>query len=124
LGSALILAGAYAFEIFGNYPPCPLCIEQRWVHIWIIIAGVAGFAAAQLLRRPDAQLVKTGAEAMRGWFRTRLQALYALYQAPGALARSPASSWRCCLAGAPMRPAAMPAWSMASGISTARRSTA
>jgi disulfide bond formation protein DsbB len=87
LGSALILAGAYAFEIFGNYPPCPLCIDQRWVHIWIIIAGVAGFAAARLLRRPDAQLVKTGAEAMRGWFRTRLQALYALYQAPGALAR-------------------------------------
>ena len=31
--------------------------------------------------------VKTGASTMRGWFRTRLQALYALYQAPGALAR-------------------------------------
>ncbi len=87
LGSALILAGAYAFEIFGNYPPCPLCIEQRWVHIWILIAGVAGFAIAQLIRRPDAQILKTGADAMRGWFRNRLQALYALYKAPGALAR-------------------------------------
>ncbi len=87
LGSGLILAGAYAFEIFGNYPPCPLCIGQRWVHIWIIIAGLAGFVLAQLIRRPDAQFLKTGADAMRGWFRTRLQALYALYKAPGALAR-------------------------------------
>ena len=87
LGSALILAGAYAFEIFGNYPPCPLCIAQRWVHIWIIIAGVVGFGIAQILRRPDANLVKTGADAMRGWFRNRLQALYALYKAPGAVAR-------------------------------------
>ena len=87
LGSGLILAGAYAFEIFGNYPPCPLCIEQRWVHIWIMIFGVVGFAVAQLIRRPDAQILKTGAAAMRGWFRTRLQALYALYKAPGALAR-------------------------------------
>ena len=86
--SGLVLAGAYAFEIFGDYAPCPLCIAQRWVHIWIIVAGVAGFIAAQLLRRPDAQLVKTGASTMRGWFRTRLQALYALYQAPGALART------------------------------------
>ncbi len=87
LGSGLILAGAYAFEIFGNYPPCPFCIEQRWVHIWIIIAGLAGFAIAQLIRRPDAQILKTGADAMKGWFRTRLRALYALYKAPGALAR-------------------------------------
>lgn len=87
-GSGLILAGAYAFEIFGDYPPCPLCVAQRWVHIWIVVAGVAGFLAALILRRPDAQLVKTGASTMRGWFRTRLQALYALYQAPGALARA------------------------------------
>lgn len=86
--SGAILAGAYAFEIFGGLAPCPLCIAQRWVHIWIILAGVAGFIAAQLLRRPDAQLVKTGASSMRGWFRTRLRALYALYQAPGALART------------------------------------
>ena len=101
LASGLILAAAYGFEIFGNYPPCPFCIDQRWVHIWIIVAGLAGFAAAQLLRRPDAQLVKTGASTMRGWFRTRLQALYALYQAPGALAR---------LASAVM--AALAAWSV------------
>ena len=86
-----LLAGAYAFEIFGDYPPCPLCIEQRWIHIWAVIAGGVGFALAQTLRRPDARLVQVSAktlrESLRGWFKSRLQAAYALYQAPGALSR-------------------------------------
>lgn len=86
-----LLAGAYAFEIFGGYPPCPLCVEQRWIHIWAVIAGVLGFTLAQTLRRPDARFVQVSAttlrESLRGWFKSRLQAAYALYKAPGALSR-------------------------------------
>lgn len=92
LASLALLGGAYAFEIFGNYPPCLLCIEQRWIHIWAILAGGVGFALSQTLRRPDARLVQVSAttlrESLRGWFRSRLQAAYALYQAPGALSRA------------------------------------
>ena len=91
LASLAILAGAYAFEVFGNYPPCPLCIEQRWIHIWAILAGGVGFALAQTLRRSQATIIKVSAttlrESLRGWFKSRLQAAYALYQAPGALSR-------------------------------------
>jgi disulfide bond formation protein DsbB len=91
LTSLALLAGAYAFEIFGNYPPCPLCIEQRWIHIWAIIAGGVGFALAQTLRRSHARIIQVSAttlrESLRGWFKSRLQAAYALYQAPGALSR-------------------------------------
>ena len=29
LGIGLVI-GAYIFEIFGYYDPCPLCILQRW----------------------------------------------------------------------------------------------
>ncbi|MCR9129532.1 MAG: disulfide bond formation protein B [Alphaproteobacteria bacterium] len=86
-----LLGGAYAFEITGNYPPCPLCIEQRWIHIWATLAGVIGFALAQTLRRSHAKIIQVSAttlrESLRGWFRSRLQAAYALYQAPGALSR-------------------------------------
>ena len=90
--SLSLLAAAYAFEIFGNYPPCPFCIDQRWVHIWIAIAGAIGFGLAQTLRRPDARLVQVSATtlrgSLRGWFKSRLRAAYALYQAPGALSRT------------------------------------
>jgi disulfide bond formation protein DsbB len=87
VAALVLLGGAYGFEIFGNYPPCLLCIEQRWIHIWAIVAGGVGFALAQTLRRPDARLVQVSASTLRGWFRTRLRALYVLYQAPGALSR-------------------------------------
>lgn len=91
LMSLVLLGGAYAFEIFGNYPPCLFCVEQRWIHIWAIIAGGTGFALAQTLRRSHARIIQVSAttlrESLRGWFKSRLQAAYALYQAPGALSR-------------------------------------
>jgi len=91
IASLALLAGAYAFEVFGNYPPCPLCVEQRWIHIWAVIAGAVGFALAQTLRRSHAKIIQVSAttlrESLRGWFKSRLQAAYALYQAPGALSR-------------------------------------
>ena len=32
LGSAALLAGAFAFQYLGGLPPCQLCLWQRWPH--------------------------------------------------------------------------------------------
>jgi disulfide bond formation protein DsbB len=51
LASAAMLGAAHAFERFGGYEPCQLCLRQREVY-WIALpAGLVG--AALLLRRPD-----------------------------------------------------------------------
>ena len=39
LGIGLIV-GAYIFEVFGYYDPCPLCILQRWSFGLIAFCGV------------------------------------------------------------------------------------
>jgi disulfide bond formation protein DsbB len=39
-----MLAGAHAFETFGGYPPCELCLRQRDGY-WIILAAGLGLAA-------------------------------------------------------------------------------
>lgn len=54
LGSAAILAGAFAFEILGNYPPCPLCIEQRWAHVYVMLAGLIAYAGLRFLKPASA----------------------------------------------------------------------
>tara|TARA_X000001036_G_scaffold315020_1_gene293477 strand:+ start:298 stop:801 length:504 start_codon:yes stop_codon:yes gene_type:complete len=38
LGIGLIV-GAYIFEVFGYYDPCPLCILQRWSFGFIALCG-------------------------------------------------------------------------------------
>ena len=43
LGSALLLGGAFVFQSLG-YPPCKLCIWQRWPHAIAIALGVVVFA--------------------------------------------------------------------------------
>lgn len=40
-GSLALLLGAFAFQLAG-YPPCPLCIWQRWPHAAAIAAGLVG----------------------------------------------------------------------------------
>jgi disulfide bond formation protein DsbB len=42
--SPALLLGAFAFEVFGNYPPCPMCVTQRWIHAGVIAAGLGAFA--------------------------------------------------------------------------------
>jgi disulfide bond formation protein DsbB len=42
--SAAMLAGAHAFETFGGFAPCHLCLYQRDVYWTAISIGVAGFA--------------------------------------------------------------------------------
>lgn len=46
--SAALLAGAFAFEVFGNYPPCPMCVTQRWIHAGVVAAGLAALGLARL----------------------------------------------------------------------------
>lgn len=46
LASLAILMGAYVFQYGFGYPPCPLCYEQRHVHM---VAIVLGFGAGALM---------------------------------------------------------------------------
>lgn len=38
-GSALLLAGAFLFQMMG-YPPCKLCLWQRWPHAVAFVIGI------------------------------------------------------------------------------------
>ncbi len=38
-GSAGLLAGAYLFQLLG-YPPCAMCLWQRWPHVAAIVIGL------------------------------------------------------------------------------------
>ena len=38
-GSALLLAAAFTFQFFG-YPPCAMCLWQRWPHAAAIVIGI------------------------------------------------------------------------------------
>lgn len=57
LGSAALLAGAFAFQHIGGMAPCALCIWQRWPHA----AAVAIMVLALLV--PNRWLIALGALA-------------------------------------------------------------
>lgn len=38
-GSAALLGGAYLFQLLG-YPPCAMCLWQRWPHLAAILIGL------------------------------------------------------------------------------------
>lgn len=40
LGSALLLAGAFAFQFIGGMAPCHLCLLQRWPHAAAVLIGL------------------------------------------------------------------------------------
>jgi disulfide bond formation protein DsbB len=44
LGSALLLAGAFAFQHWGGLAPCKLCLWQRWPHAAAALLGLAALA--------------------------------------------------------------------------------
>ena len=46
LASAVLLAGAHAFETFGRYEPCELCYKQRDVHWLALWIGALSFAVS------------------------------------------------------------------------------
>jgi disulfide bond formation protein DsbB len=41
-GSAALLAGAFLFQLLG-YPPCKMCLWQRWPHAAAVLIGIAFF---------------------------------------------------------------------------------
>lgn len=47
LASAALLAAAHAFETFGHYPPCELCLHQREAHWAALTVGLLGYLAAR-----------------------------------------------------------------------------
>ncbi|EAP89964.1 MAG: disulfide bond formation protein B [Oceanicaulis sp.] len=54
LVSASLLLGAFGFEVIGRYAPCPLCIEQRWAHAYLLFAGLVLFIGLNVLRPMNA----------------------------------------------------------------------
>ena len=44
MGSALLLAGAFYFELVLGMAPCALCIWQRWPHALAVVLGVVVWA--------------------------------------------------------------------------------
>lgn len=44
LGSAGLLAGAFAFQYLGGLAPCQLCLWQRWPHAAAILIGLVVLA--------------------------------------------------------------------------------
>ena len=41
--SAALILGALGFEYIGGYPPCELCMLQRYPHFAAIVAGLGGW---------------------------------------------------------------------------------
>lgn len=44
-GSAALMAGAFFFQAIG-YPPCAMCIWQRWPHVAAIVIGIIALRIA------------------------------------------------------------------------------
>jgi len=49
LGSAALLAGAFAFQHLGGMAPCKLCLWQRWPHGAAVPIGLAALAVPGVL---------------------------------------------------------------------------
>jgi len=64
--SAFMLATAHAFERFGGYAPCLLCLKQREVY-WV--AGAVALVGIGLLRLPKAQ-------SLRPWLALLIAAIF------------------------------------------------
>lgn len=45
LGSAALLAGAFAFQYIGGLAPCQLCLSQRWPHAAAVVIGVVALTS-------------------------------------------------------------------------------
>ena len=61
-----LLAGAFAFEIWGGLKPCALCLYQRWPHgLVVIFAGLALGAAAVRGRTAGPARVRAASVAVR-----------------------------------------------------------
>ncbi len=71
LGSAGLLGGAFLFQYFG-YPPCAMCLWQRWPHAAAIVFGLAGLAIQGRLI-PTLGALATFSSAAIGIFHTGVE---------------------------------------------------
>ncbi len=62
--SALLLAGAHAFERFGGFAPCALCLDQREAHWTGLGVAVAGLALGALFKAQRVAAAAVGACAL------------------------------------------------------------
>ncbi len=46
-GAFLTILTAYAFEVFGGYAPCPLCLQERYAYYFAVPAAIVAFFAAR-----------------------------------------------------------------------------
>ena len=46
-GAFLTILTAHAFEMFGGYAPCPLCLQERYAYYFAVPAAVVAFFAAR-----------------------------------------------------------------------------
>ena len=46
-GALLIILTAHAFEAFGGFAPCPLCLQERYAYYFGVPAAVVAFFAAR-----------------------------------------------------------------------------
>ena len=49
-----LIAGALGFEYIGGYPPCEMCMWQRWPHYAAMAVGLGGGLAVWLGQAPRA----------------------------------------------------------------------
>ncbi len=62
--SALLLAGAHAFEHFGHLAPCALCLDQREAHWTALAVAAVGLFLSIALRARRAAAAAVGACAL------------------------------------------------------------
>jgi disulfide bond formation protein DsbB len=62
--SALLLLGAFAFQHIGGLSPCPLCLQQRWTHVAIMLACALVYARPARWTIALAILASTAAVAL------------------------------------------------------------
>jgi disulfide bond formation protein DsbB len=70
LGGLLMTAAlglAWAFEVFGGFDPCPLCLEQRVPYYVGIPLALAALAAAAMRRVVPARVLAVVAAASMVW---------------------------------------------------------
>ncbi|MDZ7629502.1 MAG: disulfide bond formation protein B [Parvularculaceae bacterium] len=63
-GSAILLAGAHAFERFGGFAPCALCLDQREAHWAGLGVAIAGLALAFVFKSKRIAAAAVGAAAL------------------------------------------------------------
>ena len=68
LGSAALLGGAFLFQAFG-YPPCAMCIWQRWPHG---IAIAVGLIALETYRWGYGERIPKSSHHLGLWLSMRL----------------------------------------------------